>query len=86
MLAVPDGILRSSYKGTLLRTPVEAIVLTCRNLSIFSVAIATMHNNEWEYKQDDTEGHTTDEQWKMIKQIIDLIIQAVDEATNLSTP
>ena len=85
MLAVSDRILQSAHTGTLLRALVEVIVLICLNLSSFSVCIDTTCNEDWGDDQEDLEGHTTNEQWRVIKQIIDLIIKVVDRAINLRT-
>ena len=85
MLAVSDGFLRSTHTGALLSALAEVITITCLNLSEFSVSIDTTRNEERGDNKDDLEGHTTDEQWRAIEQIIGFIIKVVDEATNLST-
>ena len=77
MLVVSDKILQSAHIEALLGALAQGIMITCLNLSTFSVTINTTRNKGWEDKQEDVDLPTTDKQWRVIEQILGLIGRVV---------
>ena len=85
MLCGTDEVLDATQSEEMLGELANAMVQKCTRLTQFNVNIVTQRLNCYNYIDDDYDNQTTDSQWWVIGNIMNLIQKVVGEATTLTS-